>query len=646
MMKRIAGSFVGLFLLAASAFGQTPTTYNINNGLNQTLNYRAFQCGGPLCTASVPIDTLGNPLAGPVGTPPNYAITVQGNPAGAPVPVNCSIGCSGSGGGSFTPSTSGARGTPFTVNLADTSGILPTGNDVIVSNTGTNDMFCNVNGIAATTADQLITTSGWFEFGIPSGITTLHCFAVGGTTTANMLGGSGPASGIGSGGSGGGGGEVTQGTTPWIDSVHAWGSGDTALGSPSAYGTSPGAVVVPGVNAFVTNSVAVTGTFWQATQPISAASMPLPGNAAAETGGNLAAVSMNTSATTTDIGSPGSTACASDTSSCNLNQQNQRVAQRITSLIGAVGSPFQAGASIGNTMFASTQSGAWTVTAVGSAANGAAVSGNPVLMAGSDGTDARTISTDSSGRPNVNINGTVLISGTIAATQSGSWSMTANAGTNLNTSLLALETGGNLATTATNTGTIAGAVSASVMQSNTKQVNGVTTLAGAGAVGTGSQRVAVGQDTTTIAGSAPGTAGTPSPNVVSVQGVSGGTPAPVTSAPSSSSSSGLSPSSTSALASNQTVKGSAGNLYSFEVSADSTLSAAAWWIMVYNATTAPADGAVTPAKCYAQPAGVTSYAAAFYIPVQFSSGITIGVSTTGCFTKTASAHGFISGDAQ
>lgn len=76
----------------------------------------------------------------------------------------------------------------------------------------------------------------------------------------------------------------------------------------------------------------------------------------------------------------------------------------------------------------------------------------------------------------------------------------------------ALETGGNLAI-------VAGAVSSNVVQSNTKQVNGVTTLAGAGAVGTGSQRVAIGQDTTTIAGSAPGTAGSASTNVITVQGV-------------------------------------------------------------------------------------------------------------------------------
>lgn len=59
---------------------------------------------------------------------------------------------------------------------------------------------------------------------------------------------------------------------------------------------------------------------------------------------------------------------------------------------------------------------------------------------------------------------------------------------------------------------------------NTAQVNGVTTLTGTGAVGTGSQRVAVGTDAATIAGSAPGTSGTPSTNVLSVQGTTTMTP--------------------------------------------------------------------------------------------------------------------------
>jgi hypothetical protein len=46
-------------------------------------------------------------------------------------------------------------------------------------------------------------------------------------------------------------GTVSQNITQW---------NSVALGSPSAYGTSPGAVNVIGVNAFVTNTVSVTGT--------------------------------------------------------------------------------------------------------------------------------------------------------------------------------------------------------------------------------------------------------------------------------------------------------------------------------------------------------------------------------------------------
>jgi len=66
-------------------------------------------------------------------------------------------------------------------------------------------------------------------------------------------------------------------------------------------------------------------------------------------------------------------------------------------------------------------------------------------------------------------------------------SVTANAGTNLNTSLLALESGGNLAM-------IAGAITASVVQSNVKQINGVAPSMGAGASGTGVQRVVQAND--------------------------------------------------------------------------------------------------------------------------------------------------------
>lgn len=62
---------------------------------------------------------------------------------------------------------------------------------------------------------------------------------------------------------------------------------------------------------------------------------------------------------------------------------------------------------------------------------------------------------------------------------------------------------------------------------NVKQIGGNAVSAGAGATGSGSERVTVAQDATTIAGSAPGTAGTASANVVSVQGVANGTALPI-----------------------------------------------------------------------------------------------------------------------
>lgn len=102
-----------------------------------------------------------------------------------------------------------------------------------------------------------------------------------------------------------------------------------------------------------------------------------------------------------------------------------------------------------------------------------------------------------------------------------------------------------------------------------------------------------------------------------------------------------------ALCSNLVVKNAAGTLFSFEVAADTTLSGAPWWLMIYDATAAPSDGAVTPAKCYAMPNGATGFTGAFATGgVAFTTGVTVAVSTTGCFTKTASTHAFIAGDFQ
>lgn len=109
-------------------------------------------------------------------------------------------------------------------------------------------------------------------------------------------------------------------------------------------------------------------------------------------------------------------------------------------------------------------------------------------------------------------------------------------------------------------------------------------------------------------------------------------------------SSGLSTIATAALASNLVVNAASTKLHSFIVSADSTLWTGTWYVMIFNATSAPADGAVTPAKCYTLPIGTTSLGAAWPNPVRFSTGVTIVVSTAGCFSKTATVHAFISGD--
>ncbi len=79
-------------------------------------------------------------------------------------------------------------------------------------------------------------------------------------------------------------------------------------------------------------------------------------------------------------------------------------------------------------------------------------------------------------------------------------------------------------------------------------------------------------------------------------------------------------------------KASAGNLYATEI----TTGASAGFLMVFNATAVPADGAVTPVSCVAVAAN-TTVVRTFIPPAALSVGISVGFSTTGCATKTAAA---------
>lgn len=106
-------------------------------------------------------------------------------------------------------------------------------------------------------------------------------------------------------------------------------------------------------------------------------------------GGDASAANQSTqitaaNLTNTNLGGVTETAPTTDTASSGLNGRLQRIAQRLTSLITAVGSPFQAGGSIGNTSFAATQATASNLNAqvVGGVARAVSVSGNPVLEGG------------------------------------------------------------------------------------------------------------------------------------------------------------------------------------------------------------------------------------------------------------------------
>lgn len=117
-----------------------------------------------------------------------------------------------------------------------------------------------------------------------------------------------------------------------------------------------------------------------------------------------------------------------------------------------------------------------------------------------------------------------------------------------------------------------------------------------------------------------------------------GAPAP----PSGSASMGIVPISSSALGNNLQIKSSPGNLYAFEcTNATST----AGFVMLFNRTSVPADGAVTPTRVYEMPANST-LGRGFDPPDVFTIGVLILFSTTGPMTKTTpgAASCFFVGD--
>lgn len=88
---------------------------------------------------------------------------------------------------------------------------------------------------------------------------------------------------------------------------------------------------------------------------------------------------------------------------------------------------------------------------------------------------------------------------------------------------------------------------------------------------------------------------------------------------------------------------SGSNFYGMQVTASST----AGYAMLFDSTTAPVDGTVTPVKCVAVTAGGSSFLSLDpTAPWTSKNGWVLVFSTTGCFTKTISATAFLSGQSQ
>ncbi len=173
---------------------------------------------------------------------------------------------------------------------------------------------------------------------------------------------------------------VTQSTSPWVTSVTAWGGG--TLGAMATYGTTPGAVLVPGVNAFITNTVPVTLTSTTITGTVAVTQSTSPwvvSCTAANCSVNLA--QMNAVA----LGSP--SAYGTSPGAVNVQGVNAFITNTVpvtltsTTITGTVA---------GNiTQIAGTTLGATAVTNFGTAPAAAAVPGvNASIYAGTTGITA------------------------------------------------------------------------------------------------------------------------------------------------------------------------------------------------------------------------------------------------------------------
>lgn len=129
---------------------------------------------------------------------------------------------------------------------------------------------------------------------------------------------------------------------------------------------------------------------------------------------------------------------------------------------------------------------------------------------------------------------------------------------------------------------------------------------------------------------------------VGIDQTTNGTTNNVTIAPTSATAVGITPVVSGSAEATHVLKNGAGNLYSVYAT---NLTSTPGFLTVVNATSAPADGAITPLACVPLPAGGNAALNYTVNPAVYSTGITAVItSATTCFTKTTGViTGFISG---
>jgi hypothetical protein len=169
--------------------------------------------------------------------------------------------------GSFSATLSGFTPTPAYASLpvstvgTSYSVALPSGAVVIVYNTGSSDAYVKLgsSSVTASASNDVVKAGGWMAFTVGTN-TYIAAYSTGGATSFNISGGSGLPTGTGASSGGGGGGTVTQGSQGMLTQPWYW----TAVQGGALVSNTNGLYIQPGSGA----TFAVTGTFWQALQPV------------------------------------------------------------------------------------------------------------------------------------------------------------------------------------------------------------------------------------------------------------------------------------------------------------------------------------------------------------------------------------------